>query len=65
MDLIGDKKVGGASVLAITRRSELLQYVQSELAKENTAPSTVSTNGTNSNTGNSTDTKSDNTAKAN
>ena len=75
MDLIGDKKVGGASVLSIRDDSELLQYVQSELAKENAVPSTVSTdgsskeetstNGTNSNTGNSADTKSDKTEKAN
>ncbi|SDW69678.1 LCP family protein [Paenibacillus sp. CF384] len=37
MELIGDKKVGGASVLSVRDDSELLQFVQDELTKDTTA----------------------------
>jgi LCP family protein required for cell wall assembly len=39
MDLIGDKKVDGASVLSVRNDAELLAYVKSELSKDSTAPS--------------------------
>ncbi|MFC5651459.1 LCP family protein [Paenibacillus solisilvae] len=48
MDLIGDKKVSGASVLSIRDDQELMDYVQSELAADNVAAA-GSTNGTGTN----------------
>ncbi|WP_219835313.1 LCP family protein [Paenibacillus sp. R14(2021)] len=46
MNLIADKRAGGASVLAVSDDNELLQYVQDELQKD-TAPETDAA-GTNS-----------------
>ncbi|MBP3966979.1 LCP family protein [Paenibacillus lignilyticus] len=37
MELIGDKKVGGASVLSVRDDNELLQFVQDELTKDTAA----------------------------
>ncbi|RAP74426.1 LCP family protein [Paenibacillus montanisoli] len=53
MELIGDKKEGGASVLAVSDESDLLQFIQDELLKDTTVPAvaggTDSTGGTGTN----------------
>ncbi|WP_308637808.1 LCP family protein [Paenibacillus silvisoli] len=51
MELIGDKKAGGASVLAVSDESELLQFVQDELTKDVTTPDPAVAGGTNSGDG--------------
>ncbi|BBH22676.1 hypothetical protein Back11_40210 [Paenibacillus baekrokdamisoli] len=64
MDLIGEKKVGGASVLSISDDKALLDYVQSEIAKD-TAVTTPAAAGTDSTEAGSSNSQSTNNTKSN
>ncbi|MBB3112594.1 LCP family protein required for cell wall assembly [Paenibacillus phyllosphaerae] len=58
MDLIGDRKVSGASVLSVRDEDALLQFVQDELAKDVNAPAVTETDGTTGTDGTTTNTES-------